>query len=191
MEMVFSFYLCFTSPSSMEVSMINQTRLPTIRDFLKLPNPRIFALFVTSSTATFSLGVAMAVYWGLYGRRHPGFYWLVYYAPVLITLPVLICVIFLVIAAFLHSLPPLSDPSSESKAQYSGDQKMDEVDEVEEVILDEEEECDVEEIQIGIHENGDHPLRKTETQILKRTLSVPRARLPANQSKFKRCSSFH
>ncbi|XP_010531489.1 PREDICTED: uncharacterized protein LOC104807777 [Tarenaya hassleriana] len=70
------------------------------RAFFDLPNPEIFKMFLISSLATFSSGIALAVEWTLHGQHHPGFRWIVYYASSLISLPILIWFGFTILIAF-------------------------------------------------------------------------------------------
>lgn len=87
-----------------------------IKSFFHLPNPRILTLFIIGSTATTLLGIAMIVEWVLHGQYHPGYFWILYYAPSLIALPILVWIICIIFAIFytndqsLHTLP-ISDLS--------------------------------------------------------------------------------
>ncbi|KAF8406523.1 hypothetical protein HHK36_008611 [Tetracentron sinense] len=58
--------------------------------FFDIPNPRIYRLLIISSTTTFFLGLAMIIEWLAHGRHHPGYGWMVYYAPAMMALPVLV-----------------------------------------------------------------------------------------------------
>ncbi|GLT86134.1 hypothetical protein SLE2022_042960 [Rubroshorea leprosula] len=188
MVFIFSSPVLFIRVTFFSSNVIDWTKpsmwLTIINDFFNLPNPRIFALFMTSSAITFSLGVAMVVHWALYGCHHPRFHWLVYYAPLLIALPILIWVISFLFAILIHS-PPLPGLSSEPMQAQRDDRETD----AEEMVQEEEERLDLATVKIGIND-GDHPSIKTETQILKRALSLPRPRISAENREFKRSLSF-
>lgn len=64
--------------------------LATTRAFLEIPNPAILKVFVISSFATLTSGIALAIEWMVHGRSHNGFGWIIYYALFLICLPLLI-----------------------------------------------------------------------------------------------------
>ncbi|GAV73311.1 hypothetical protein CFOL_v3_16797 [Cephalotus follicularis] len=127
--------------------------ISNIKAFFKLPNQNIVTIFVISSTATFSLGIAMIIEWGLYGQNHPGYHWIIYYASSIILLPVLVWILCVLSAIFfynggqnLHTLP--SSASSESKnsqRELSVDQEA----EVEEVTLPERDQA-MEDHQVAI-----------------------------------------
>ncbi|KAA8536036.1 hypothetical protein F0562_028514 [Nyssa sinensis] len=91
--------------------------------FFHLPNPQIFQLFIISSTATFSLGIALIIEWVYHGRHHPGYHWIIYYAPSMIALAVLAWIICLISAAFLdqkdqvHHLLPIIDQQQNQQLQ--------------------------------------------------------------------------
>ncbi|XVF67837.1 hypothetical protein PTKIN_Ptkin10aG0153500 [Pterospermum kingtungense] len=91
--------------------------LTNISHFFHLPNPRIFTLFIISSTATFSLGIAMMVQWLLHGQYHQGFHWMVYTASAITSLPVLIWIMFLLFA--ICSSPHTSPLSNLSKSHQT------------------------------------------------------------------------
>lgn len=94
--------------------------------FFDLPNPRIFTLFMISSTATFCLGIALILEWGLYSQYHPGYHWIVYYAPCLISLPILIWMFCILFATFVVNkdrslrIVPSFDPSISTQPQSQG-----------------------------------------------------------------------
>lgn len=62
-------------------------RIDTLVD---VPNPSIVKIFLMSSFVTFSSGLAFTLEWAYHGKYHTGFQWIIYYALVLIFLPVLI-----------------------------------------------------------------------------------------------------
>ncbi|XWS62707.1 hypothetical protein CRYUN_Cryun06bG0034200 [Craigia yunnanensis] len=103
--------ICSILPSFMKANMSQETApqyqtMDVVNQYepiLHLPNPRIFTIFIISSTVTFSLGIAMIVNWVLYGQCHPGFYWMVYGASAITSLPILICIIFLLFAIRFHA----------------------------------------------------------------------------------------
>ncbi|CAH8369253.1 unnamed protein product [Eruca vesicaria subsp. sativa] len=60
------------------------------RAFFDVPNPKIFTIFLISSFATFTSGVAFVFEWIFHGKNHTGFQWIIYYGLALIFLPILI-----------------------------------------------------------------------------------------------------
>ncbi|KAL3717783.1 hypothetical protein ACJRO7_003001 [Eucalyptus globulus] len=72
-----------------------------IKAFFAIPNPRVVRLLVISSAATFSLGIAMMVEWSLHAKHHHGYEWLVYFAALVVALPILAWTVLILSAAFL------------------------------------------------------------------------------------------
>ncbi|XP_059649990.1 uncharacterized protein LOC132295715 [Cornus florida] len=97
--------------------------------FFRLPNPRIFQLFIISSTATLSLGIAMVVEWVYHGRHRPGYHWILYYAPSMLALLVLVWIVCFVSSniftkkdQLLYPLPILDhSDSNHSSNQHQQD----------------------------------------------------------------------
>ncbi|KAJ0076827.1 hypothetical protein Patl1_36571 [Pistacia atlantica] len=115
--------------TSMNIETAPQIKPPLcitkISTFFHLPNPRIFLLFIISSTVTFTLGIAMILEWYIYSRHHPGYQLIVYYAPCVISLPILLfimCVIHAILLSNkgrqnLHIEPPLKQSEIEETGQ--------------------------------------------------------------------------
>ncbi|KAF7127842.1 hypothetical protein RHSIM_Rhsim11G0184400 [Rhododendron simsii] len=75
--------------------------LSNINAFFRVSNPKIFHLFIISGTATFLLGTAMIIEWFHHGQHHPGYRWMVYFAPSIIVFPIIMLIICLVSAQIL------------------------------------------------------------------------------------------
>ncbi|XWS55010.1 hypothetical protein CRYUN_Cryun10bG0138100 [Craigia yunnanensis] len=171
--------------------------LTNISHFFHLPNSRIFTLFIISSTATFSFGIAMIVQWVLYGQYHPGFHWMVYSASAITSLPILIWIIFILFAICFHTSPSSNLPKSHQTQTQQTDTEaaataQDNLATVQTEILND-------------HSSGlteEQPVCKSlipvsqprnsiddNNQALKRTLSLPLFHVPTDYSNFKRSMS--
>ncbi|KAL7237484.1 hypothetical protein ACSBR2_003726 [Camellia fascicularis] len=106
---------------------IAQTPLPlgvsNVIAFFHLPNPKIFQLFLISSVATFSLGTAMIIEWFYHGQHHPGYHWIIYFAPSMVVFPLLMFIICLISANLFRTkdqakltLPVVIDRSESSQS---------------------------------------------------------------------------
>ncbi|XP_022763140.1 uncharacterized protein LOC111308804 [Durio zibethinus] len=170
------------------------TWITNINHFFHLPNRKIYTLFIISSTATFSLGIAMIVQWVLYGQYHlEGFHWMVYSASAITSLPILIWIIFLLFAIRFHASPSsnLPKPQAHQQTDTEAAAAQDDLAMVQTEILNDHpsglnEEQPACESLIPVSQPGDNIDNK---QALKRTLSLPLSHVPADYSNFKRSTS--
>lgn len=103
--------------------------LSNINAFFRISNPKIFHLFIISSTATFLLGTAMIIEWFYHGQHHPGYRWIVYFAPSIVVFPIIMLIVCLVSAQILvkkgedkHS-SPVVDRSNSGQSSSSSETK--------------------------------------------------------------------